>query len=156
MDYSFILLGFVGGAILIFVISRIFFKKEKIPEVNPAERVNSLISDEEIRLKVKALLESGNKIEAIKFIVKNKNTGLAEAKTLVDLVEKLKTDDILVFKNIETQNNLTEDPHLQNQVRKLIADGNKIQAIKLVVSNKKIGLKEAKNFVDAFETGSKF
>ncbi len=156
MDYSFILLGFVGGAILIFVISRIFFKKEKIPEVNPAERVNSLISDEEIRLKVKALLESGNKIEAIKFIVKNKNTGLAEAKTLVDLVEKLKTDDILVFKNIETQNNLTEDPHLQNQVRKLIADGNKIQAIKLVVSNKKIGLKEAKDFVDAFETGSKF
>ncbi|MEP7145709.1 MAG: hypothetical protein ABI792_01735 [bacterium] len=41
-------------------------------------------------------------------------------------------------------------------MRKLIADGNKIQAIKLVVSNKKIGLKETKDFVDAFEKGSKY
>lgn len=77
MDYSFIILGFAGGAILVFIISRIFFKKEKISVANPSERVKSLISNEEVRLKVKALLESGNKIAAIKFIVKNKNTGLA-------------------------------------------------------------------------------
>ncbi len=153
MDYSFIVIGFVGGAIIVFIIYLLVFKSEKELSVTKTQSVNSQFSDEEIRTKLKALLRSGNKLDAIKFIVKNKNIGLAEGKKLVDLAENLKEDDNIVFKNKEFQNNIPADDYkLFNQVRKLIADGNKIQAIKLVVTNRKMGLKEAKDYIDSMET----
>ncbi|MBK8550279.1 MAG: ribosomal protein L7/L12 [Ignavibacteria bacterium] len=44
---------------------------------------------------------------------------------------------------------------MSDEITKLIAGGNKIQAIKLVVENYNIGLKEAKDFVEAIEENLK-
>ncbi|MEO8666847.1 MAG: hypothetical protein ABI462_15255 [Ignavibacteria bacterium] len=156
MDYSFIIIGFVGGAVLVLIIASLIFKKEKVSSVKTFESANSLLANDEIQSGVKMLLASGKKIEAIKFVIKHKNLGLADGKKLVEIIEQVGTNDPSVFKNFEAGDvNKTIDPTVLNQVRKLLVDGKKIEAIKLVVRNRNMGLKEAKDFVDTLQTNYK-
>ena len=91
--------------------------------------------EEEIR----GLLESGNKILAIKRYREETGDGLADAKAAVE--------------SLETGGSLTrpvqpDDPDVTNQIVNLLGQGKKIHAIKLYRQRFGVGLKEAKEAVE--------
>lgn len=47
-------------------------------------------------------------------------------------------------------------PDLERRIRLLMAEGKKIQAIKVIREERNLGLKEAKDFVDNLEQGGNF
>lgn len=93
---------------------------------------------------VHALLDEGNKIAAIKLYRQVTKVGLAEAK---DAVER-----IGAAPRPEPEYGVESSP-LETSVRRLLAEGKKIEAIKLYKERTRTGLKEAKSAVDNIERG---
>ncbi len=89
--------------------------------------------------RVRALLAAGRKIEAIKIYREQTGVGLAEAK---DAVEKLERGEA-----VDSGNPVASD--FDQQLLELIAKGKKIPAIKLYRERTNVGLKEAKDAVEA-------
>ncbi len=92
---------------------------------------------------VRALLNSGNKIEAIKRVREQTGLGLKEAKDLVDAMEQ----GAPVTIHAHTSSSAFHGD-LDSEARKLMAAGRKLEAIKLVREQKSLGLKEAKDYVE--------
>jgi ribosomal protein L7/L12 len=92
---------------------------------------------------VRALLNSGHKIEAIKRVREQTGLGLKEAKDLVDAMEQGAPVTLHAHKS-------SSEFHgdLDREARKLAAAGHKLEAIKLVREQKNLGLKEAKDYVE--------
>lgn len=93
---------------------------------------------------VLAALDDGKLIEAIKRLRAATGLGLKEAKDLVDA--HLAGDHV----SLSTPS-ATEATHVPDAVRQALADGNKIEAIRLLRDHEGLGLKEAKDRVDAME-----
>lgn len=89
--------------------------------------------------RVLALVAQGKKIEAIKELRERTGWGLAEAKVYVEQLTA-------------TPPAFHENPGHLARVRELAAGGRKIEAIKLQRQFTGMGLKEAKQFVEALET----
>ena len=102
----------------------------------------------ERRDEIVRLVEQGQKIEAIKLMREVGGVDLAEAKKLVDLIERLGGMPPDSATPVEWPG-LTGDALAQ--VRAALAAGNKIEAIKLYREHTGLGLKEAKDAVDAME-----
>ena len=92
---------------------------------------------------VRALLASGNKIDAIKRVREQTGLGLKEAKELVDAMERGAPITI----HAHTSSSAFHGD-LDDEARKLAAAGHKLEAIKLVREQKNLGLKEAKDYVE--------
>jgi ribosomal protein L7/L12 len=101
----------------------------------------TLASDEEVR----RLLAAGNKIQAIKRVRELSGMGLKEAK---DYVEALPNAPALASLGPTPQTPISGQA-ADEEVRRLLAAGNKIQAIKRVRELTGMGLKEAKDYVEA-------
>lgn len=102
----------------------------------------------ERRDEIVQLVQQGQKIEAIKLLREVGGVDLAEAKKLVDLIERLggmPADSGTPVERPELP------PEALAQVRAALAAGNKIEAIKLYREHTGLGLKEAKDAVDAME-----
>jgi ribosomal protein L7/L12 len=96
--------------------------------------------DSSIETEIASLLESGQKIQAIKLYRERTGAGLKEAKDAVDAMgrgEKV----VVQFREI--------DQDLESELIGLLQQGQKIQAIKLCRSRTGMGLKEAKEVVEA-------
>jgi ribosomal protein L7/L12 len=93
------------------------------------------------------LLAGGNKIAAIKRVRKLTGMGLKEAK---DYVEALPAGDT-ASAFVDAPRDRPGDPTADPEVRALLAGGNKIAAIKRVRELTGMGLKEAKDYVEALE-----
>ena len=91
--------------------------------------------EEEIR----GLLETGNKILAIKRYREETGVGLAEAKAAVESLEAGRA----FSKPVQP-----DDPHVTSEIVTLLSHGEKIKAIKLYRQQFGVGLKEAKEAVD--------
>ncbi len=91
--------------------------------------------DDELR----ALMAAGRKIEAIKRYRVATGAGLADAK---DAVEALERDQALPPRESATS-------PFENEILSLLKQGRKIEAIKLYREKTGVGLKEAKDFIDA-------
>ncbi len=95
---------------------------------------------------IKELAAAGNKITAIKLYREVTSVGLKEAK---DAVEAM-TRGIPV--NFPFPGDRGEpDPFLENRIKRLLAERNKIEAIKIYREAHQCGLKEAKDAVDLIE-----
>jgi ribosomal protein L7/L12 len=92
---------------------------------------------------VRAMLDSGNKIEAIKHVREQTGLGLKEAK---DLVEAMERGASVALHATTAAPAFHGD--LDSKARRLVAAGKAIEAIKLVRERKDLGLKEAKDYVD--------
>lgn len=112
----------------------------------PSEQVQDVLRD------ALALVSLGKKIEAIKLIRERFGLGLKEAKDLVDGLEQGKSTEFQV--TFQPRTPLSID--YESEVRRLLAAGNKIGAIKLIRQNTGIGLKEAKDAAEAMEAGRPF
>jgi len=91
--------------------------------------------EEEIR----GLLETGNKILAIKRYWEVTGVGLAEAKAAVESLEA---------SGSFTKPVPPDDPHVTSEIVTLLSHGEKIKAIKVYREQFGVGLKEAKEAVD--------
>lgn len=101
---------------------------------------------------VRALLGGGQKIEAIKLVRERTGMGLKEAKDYVDRLEVNAPGTGAAFPEVSrgASMNVAEAEH-DEQVQALLRDGNKLGAIKRVMELTGLGLKEAKELVDAME-----
>lgn len=94
---------------------------------------------------VKALLAQGKKIEAIKLAREKTGFPLEAAKDIVETIEKSGASAHVSFSFKTT---ITQAKELNDQVQHLVAQGDKIEAIKLIRERTGLGLKEAKDLVD--------
>jgi ribosomal protein L7/L12 len=105
-----------------------------------------LANDEEIR----RLVAQGNKIQAIKRVRELTSLGLKEAKDYVDRLPVGSPPGYAVAQPAV----FVPDAALEQAVQQMLAHRQKIQAIKRVRELTGLGLKEAKDYVDAVERRS--
>ena len=96
---------------------------------------------------VRQLVQSGNKIEAIRLFRENTNLGLKEAK---DAVEAIAAGRVVIT-TTQTTRNTQFSPELTQQVIQLLRENRKIEAIKLIRQETNLGLKESKDIADELE-----
>lgn len=94
---------------------------------------------------VKELLAQGRKIEAIQLARDRTGLPLEAAKDMVETIEKAGAHVHVSFSFKTTFKNAKD---LNDQVQHLVAQGNKVDAIKLIRERTGLGLKEAKDLVD--------
>jgi ribosomal protein L7/L12 len=103
------------------------------------------------------LVVGGEKIAAIKLLREATGMGLAEAKAVIDAVERGERLPPLAEQQVQQQNaSRAADPGgdvlladaLPTEVRRLAEAGNRIHAIKLLREQRGLGLKEAKDLLD--------
>lgn len=103
--------------------------------------------------KIRELVRSGNKIEAIKIYRGMTNVGLKEAK---DAVEALAAGQPVPVPALAAASPaLGSDAELMDEIKRLLRQGQKIEAIKIYRGRFNADLAEAKNAVEQMETGSK-
>ena len=117
--------------------------------------------EEQHKNKLRQLIFDNKNIEAIKYIRNLTGLGLKESKDLCDTFcyDLAKLDDFNleikeeeVITNTVFQNSELSENDL-NLVKKLLQLGQKLNAVKYVKKSLNIGLKEAKEIVDALEDG---
>ena len=96
---------------------------------------------------ISELLARGSKIEAIKVYREATDAGLKDAK---DAVEAFERGEPLSLSTVSTPLPITPGS-MDDQVRDLLRQGNKIEAIKVYREATNCGLKEAKDAVEAIE-----
>jgi ribosomal protein L7/L12 len=95
---------------------------------------------------IRELMAAGNKIAAIKLYREITGTSLAEAKEAVEAMASG------VITNFPAPAQAGEhDPFLENQIKQLLAERKKIEAVKVYREAYRCGLKEAKDTVDLIE-----
>lgn len=94
------------------------------------------------------LLQNRQKIEAVKLVKDTLSLGLKESKDYVDALESGQTP----FYNVSNDLSKTSTD-LIAEVKQMLNQGIKIEAVKLVKEKLGLGLKEAKDFVDDIENG---
>lgn len=106
----------------------------------PAEAVPS---DVNLDGEIAALLAQGRMIHAVKLTRERLHLGLKEAKDYVDEVERTGRGQVL-----GTPQKAMPDVSLDGEISALVAQGQTLQAIKLARERMRMGLKEAKDYVD--------
>ena len=98
------------------------------------------------------LLANNRKIQAIQLMRQRTNLGLKEAKDIVEAIERGESIDPVYFSqglSVQTSTAMLD----QGELLDLIQRGQKIEAIKRVRQATNLGLKEAKDAVEALERG---
>lgn len=109
----------------------------------PLPSVAPDVVDEALRI-----LRDGNKIAAIKHVRERTGLGLREAKDVVDAAERGERQRIPATPAAAAQSDGTNGALRDDELRALVADGQKIEAIKRVRAHTGWGLAEAKDYVD--------
>jgi ribosomal protein L7/L12 len=96
-------------------------------------------------------IRRGNKIEAIKAYRAKTNASLAEAKAAVEAMQA--GQPVVVPQAAWDGGGLAENAGQLSEIREQLRNGNKIEAIKIYREMTGVGLKEAKDAVEALEAG---
>lgn len=131
----------VGGVIFV-MLNRSWGNSLSAPSLTQTQHTSSIPLDEE---EVRRLVEQGRKIEAIKLVRERSDKGLREAK---DYVEDLESS-MAIPKEFSHSDHVSA---IDDEVRSLLIQGDKIRAIKRVREHTQWGLKESKEYVEAFES----
>jgi ribosomal protein L7/L12 len=118
---------------------------------SPAAR-NSVVMSSADLATISALLAGGNKIEAIKRVRELTGLGLKEAKDYVEAMPRSAPSDLPIAAPAPVSNAHPAAADLA-EVSALLAGGNKIEAIKRMRELTGLGLKEAKDYVEAMPSG---
>jgi ribosomal protein L7/L12 len=112
-------------------------KADAAPAPQPPDWSGAGGETEEMRRDVEAVLQSAGKIAAIKLYRERTGTGLAEAKSAVEAIERQSPAPPPMAGDLE------------QQVLVLLQGGKKIEAIRVYREQTGVGLKEAKDAVEA-------
>ena len=154
---TYIIVGMGIGLIAALIIIKAVFRRDKTFDKSKLKTVSTFLQDQGLKLKVREYLSENKKIEAIKYVREMTGAGLLESKDLVESVEMNIDKSFGTFQKTESSavispvNISSDDKVLLEKVEILIKNKNKIEAIKLLVSAKKVRLIEAKNMVEAIE-----
>lgn len=116
-------------------------------------------SQQDLPSEVIAALKSGSKIEAIKRLRERFGLDLKEAKERVDAhlaqtPENSASESRRVLADkLQSKEEWLADQRLPTSVIEALASGHKIDAIKMLRASHGLGLKEAKDWVDAYQQG---
>jgi ribosomal protein L7/L12 len=110
------------------------------PPIEPAGAASSAGEGDSVAA-IRALLLAGNKIEAIKAYRERYGVGLKEAKDQVEAIERG------VWQSPAAPSTVSDAPEIEH----LLLAGQKIEAIKRYREQHGVGLKEAKDAIDALE-----
>jgi ribosomal protein L7/L12 len=162
----FILAAIVFAFAAAFVLARASLRRarESAGVAAPPAPDLSGLDDEAFRERVLAEIEAGRKIEAIKLVRERTRLSLADAKALVEALASgeasvelelarrspgQQQDDVAA--GIDAA--LVDDPGLAAELVVEIAAGRRIEAIRLLRERTGLGLKEAKDAIEALERG---
>ena len=157
---TYILIGMGIGLVVVLILIKVLYRREKAPVRIDLQSVRSLFGNEEVKLKVREFLSRNKKIEAVKYIKERSGAGLLESKNFVELIEKnYDTGDGIYQKTVgltdrfaEIEMNISsKDKILLEKVELLLKNQKKIEAIKLIAETKNAKLIDAKNMVEAIE-----
>lgn len=154
---TYIIVGMGIGLIAALIIIKAVFRRDKTFDKSKLKTVSPIIQDQGLILKVREYLAENKKIEAIKFVREKTGAGLLESKNLVESVEMNRDKSFIPYQKTESPavftpvNISSDDKLLLEKIELLIKNQNKIEAIKLLVSAKKVRLIEAKNMVETME-----
>ncbi len=109
----------------------------------PSAHSHSNIAPGNAEEAVRALLDAGNKIEAIKQVREQTGLGLKEAK---DLVEAMERGASVAIRAGDSSPAFHGD--IDSKARSMVSAGQVVEAIKLIREQKHLGLKEAKDYVE--------
>jgi ribosomal protein L7/L12 len=109
------------------------------------ESIGSAQALEEWKQEIRALLGEGQKIQAIKLYREHTGVGLKEAKEAVEAIERAEPFPIHEI----------VDESFERELIALLDHGEKIEAIKLYRERTGVGLKEAKDAVEAIQRGER-
>lgn len=112
-----------------------------------------------ISQQIEAELRKGNKIIAIKIYKEATNVGLKEAKDAIEawgFSQKTHVETMTDYKLSENPQDSVSNTEIIEKVYHYLSQNKKLEAIKWVKETQKIGLKEAKDFVDAIEDKHNF
>jgi ribosomal protein L7/L12 len=147
---AFLLIAVVGAMIVAFVLNRSWGSSleqgsalPKLDQGIPRPLPPTLTGD--VEADARAIMRTGQKIEAIKRVRELTGMGLKEAKDYVDALERGETP--MPPETTPLAGPLAPE-EMDYAARTLTAQGNKIAAIKLVREQTGMGLKEAKDYVD--------
>jgi ribosomal protein L7/L12 len=99
----------------------------------------------DLKNEVRALVAGGQIIQAVKLVRERTSLGLKEAKDMVDHVEDGARSSAPAISSMTFGNTHI---NVDDEARRLVAAGSKIEAIKLVRERTGLGLKEAKDYVE--------
>jgi len=133
-------------------------KRRDASGADPAPPDVSAFDDAAFRASVVDEIEAGRRIEAIKRVRERTRLGLADAKALVEALESGADDVDLSLARTSTADDVAQatidDPDLAAQLVLELAAGRKVEAIKLLRERTGMGLKEAKDAIEALEGDS--
>ena len=151
MEWTYLLLAALLVA-LPFVLTKLFSGKSREPDkalgaYTPAARPSPVKAADTTSMEdqVKALLARGENIEAIKLMRETNGMSLAAAK---DSVEAIGQHGRATLGEMGMMSTVRLAQELSNEVHHLVAQGQKIEAIKRIREQTGLGLKEAKEIVD--------
>jgi ribosomal protein L7/L12 len=115
------------------------------------------LDDSDFRARVLDEIEAGRKIEAIRIVRERTRLGLGEAKALVDALaagdDSVEISTAAVDPADDVARVALADTELGARLVMEIAAGRKIEAIKLLRERIGIGLREARDAIEAMERG---
>ncbi len=132
---------------------------EKDREIEPKATVRvSPVFDIPTRMgEITALAHAGKRIEAIKRFRESFAVSLKEAKTIVEVLEvggTVNVDNLPLVHSTHIKATVL-DQQTTNRIRQLLSAGNKLDAIKVYRGATGVGLKEARDVIDAMDAGLK-
>jgi ribosomal protein L7/L12 len=146
----------IVALVFVFVLRRLSWGSspgfiELTPRATPAVRLDPAAENQ-----LREMIASGQKIEAIKRVREQTGLGLKEAK---DYVEQLPRGAIVATPSYaESTSHMAPavqlNPTTEDELRDLVARGQKIEAIKRVREQTGLGLKEAKDYVEQLSRGT--
>lgn len=109
------------------------------------------LSQSQLEDVVREMLQSGQKIEAIKILRAARNLGLKEAKDIIDAMSSGSPVQIPAALPKEDSTELRSVDGNDEEIKWLIKQGKKIEAIKVMREKTGLGLAEAKSAVEQIE-----
>jgi ribosomal protein L7/L12 len=150
----------VGAGLLAAGIAAMAFARKRGDASGPASRLPpppdlAALDDDAFRARVLREIEAGRKIEAIRIVRERTRLGLADAKALVDALAAGDDGVDLALARQSVGDDVAQvaldDPELAAQLVLELAAGRKLEAIKLLRERTGLGLKEAKDAIEALE-----
>lgn len=99
-----------------------------------------------LQAEIQALMTQNKKISAIKKFRKYTGLGLKESKDYVEALSQHKA----AWPDVPLKGGIT--PELKKELKNLISDNRKIEAIRLLRERSGLGLKQAKEYIDELES----
>ena len=117
----------------------------------------TILQKHNILLQVQELIRQDKVIEAIKTVRDATGLGLKESKELVDNLSNkdFNINNSFGKSNLDLHEEISGSKSLEENIRQLLQQNKKLEAVKLVCDTTDMDLLNAKNFVESFENGER-